>query len=877
MTRLLPDEVFYRVGEEDAGLQAKGSHGHRRNGQRIDGSSSSLTTLDSELGVDSVWDASSSSSAGEACSVRDDGDDDDGIGVGAVVFDDDDPDDSHPARAAAGGGGGGARSGGRQEDVRRRPDAPQGSVDGRHRRPVRGEELPRRSAMEVLRNFDPDLPPAGDDKEELQLWLECFAQREAVRKHQQLVEMARDRKAFDSMSMMQRHIVQWFETLRDTIESRQRDYLLNQQTNRVAHKRYGPFLCSLHPEKMAVILSQEAIAQALMHSGKNGHDGVPLVKIAASIGSAVETEVVSQRRIKERFHSGLSSAAVVADPADPTHDDPDDRLDGTEFQSGNADDDDVESKPASNDVDRWKFSASHLKLFLEDIQKIGMGKGKRAINYAIRRAKLTMNNDETWTNDDIIHLGAALLSILVDHAKVYENGKEEPAFRVEKKWSHRTSKSVSYIVLHDKLLKVFLEDDYLSWAPNTTRHMPMIVPPSDWVGPKEGGYRWLEVDLMRTHGSSVQKEALEQADLSSVCDGLNILGKTAWKINKEILDVAEYCWQNNVPIGDIPSRTDFEVPPEPVRPPRVSPEIYSDKENPDSLTAMAANRSYRESMYKRQRIHQKNMVSILVSKTHVHWDAPPHNRLFLYTKDLRSLRCSAILKLNQAVRFKDAEKIYFPYNLDFRGRACKFGPWTFIGNEFGFIRRPHFRPPSDPVPPHLSNVGSDLCRGMLKFSDAKPLGKRGLYWLKVHLANFAGKDKMSFDDRAKYTDDNMQNVRDSIKHPFSENPWWMTLDDPFQGLATCHEIVRAIDSGNPESYMCSLPVHMDGSCNGLQHYAALGRDTVGGKAVNLLEGEGPEDVCKFCPCLAFSYLRIWLSFAHHLPCESLQTLGSCMK
>lgn len=35
---------------------------------------------------------------------------------------------------------------------------------------------------------------------------------------------------------------------------------------------------------------------------------------------------------------------------------------------------------------------------------------------------------------------------------------------------------------------------------------------------------------------------------------------------------------------------------------------------------------------------------------------------------------------------------------------------------------------------------------------------------------------------------------------------------------------------------------MDGSCNGLQHYAALGRDTPGGKAVNLLEGDGPQDV-----------------------------------
>jgi DNA-directed RNA polymerase, mitochondrial len=207
-----------------------------------------------------------------------------------------------------------------------------------------------------------------------------------------------------------------------------------------------------------------------------------------------------------------------------------------------------------------------------------------------------------------------------------------------------------------------------------------------------------------------------------------------------------------------------------------------------------------------------------------------------------------MLKLKQACKFKDMEKIYFPYNLDFRGRACKFvnlhcedmsrNTLYVLTTVIAWLV------PIDPIPPHLSTVGSDLCRGMLTFAESKPLGKRGLFWLKVHLANFAGKDKMPFEKRAAYTDDNMENVRASVANPFSENPWWMTLDDPFQGLATCLEIVRALDSGDPESYECCLPVHMDGSCNGLQHYAALGRDTVGGKAVNLLESDGPQDVCK---------------------------------
>jgi len=39
-----------------------------------------------------------------------------------------------------------------------------------------------------------------------------------------------------------------------------------------------------------------------------------------------------------------------------------------------------------------------------------------------------------------------------------------------------------------------------------------------------------------------------------------------------------------------------------------------------------------------------------------------------------------------------------------------------------------------------------------------------------------------------------------------------------------------------------LPVHLDGSCNGLQHYAALGRDQFGARAVNLLPSDRPQDV-----------------------------------
>jgi len=49
-------------------------------------------------------------------------------------------------------------------------------------------------------------------------------------------------------------------------------------------------------------------------------------------------------------------------------------------------------------------------------------------------------------------------------------------------------------------------------------------------------------------------------------------------------------------------------------------------------------------------------------------------------------------------------------------------------------------------------MGADISRGLLEFSAGKPIGKEGLRWLKIHLANKMGKDKMSMADRQIYVD-----------------------------------------------------------------------------------------------------------------------------
>ena len=59
------------------------------------------------------------------------------------------------------------------------------------------------------------------------------------------------------------------------------------------------------------------------------------------------------------------------------------------------------------------------------------------------------------------------------------------------------------------------------------------------------------------------------------------------------------------------------------------------------------------------------------------------------------------------------------------------------------------------------------------------------------------------------------------------------------------ELRNALKSDDPEAYESSLPVHQDGTCNGLQHYAALGGDIRGAKQVNLDVTDRPSDVYTF--------------------------------
>ncbi|NXV61108.1 RPOM protein, partial [Molothrus ater] len=202
------------------------------------------------------------------------------------------------------------------------------------------------------------------------------------------------------------------------------------------------------------------------------------------------------------------------------------------------------------------------------------------------------------------------------------------------------------------------------------------------------------------------------------------------------------------------------------------------------------------------------------------WSKSFKHEVFLCKKkaaEMHSLRMDALYKLSIANYVRD-KVFWFPHNMDFRGRTY-------------------------PCPPYFNHLGNDVTRAILLFAEGRPLGPKGLDWLKIHLINLTGlKKKNALQERLDYANEIMEDILDSADHPLTGRKWWMDTDEPWQALACCMEIAKASRSPDPAAYISHFPVHQDGSCNGLQHYAALGRDLSGAASVNLVPCGLPQDV-----------------------------------
>lgn len=485
---------------------------------------------------------------------------------------------------------------------------------------------------------------------------------------------------------------------------------------------------------------------------------------------------------------------------------------------------------------------------------------------------LSISNLNAWPIEDKVKLGTFLIHKTIDSVK---DEKGNPIFFIEKDpvISPNSFKRSNILRVSDAFFSNIssLKSSSIS---STIRYLPMLVPPKKWNNRDYfGGYYFLQATLMR-HNSNLQVEAVKRADIPHVLEALDYVGSTPWVINKNVYNVLRELTERKMIIGEIPPYENEVI---------MSLEEYKE----------ANNTTIQREFDKFMGLYEKKYNKLLESNSEINMIPPPVKDSFEYEsffnsfleKDYKnyvsrvnkvnaeshSLRSDLAIKFDIATKYLD-ETFFFPHNMDFRGRAY-------------------------PIPPNLSHLGSDLSRSLLVFKEKKPIGKNGLRWLKVHLASLFGNNKISFDERVDWVDNNYELLLDSVNNPLDGKMWWKEAESPFQALACMHEIHNAIEVGkkhyfdnlnNSESsdstsdsthieepeaiypsfafkkplpkptllpngeldfrtvdssmYECNFPVHQDGSCNGLQHYAGLGRDYDGAVAVNLVDSDSPQDV-----------------------------------
>jgi DNA-directed RNA polymerase len=190
-------------------------------------------------------------------------------------------------------------------------------------------------------------------------------------------------------------------------------------------------------------------------------------------------------------------------------------------------------------------------------------------------------------------------------------------------------------------------------------------------------------------------------------------------------------------------------------------------------------------------------------------------------KRRKSLVLRALYTLRTAEKFKDEDAIYFPCNMDFRGRIYPIPSFNFQGD--------------------------DLTKSLILFKDAPPCKTtKDIEWLAITGANIAGHDKIAYADRVAWITRNETHILQSASDPLGYT-WWAEQDEPCQMLAFCFEWARWCEwrethQGDPSGFVTGLPSHQDGTCSGLQHFSAILRDEIGGTAVNLVPQDTPNDI-----------------------------------
>lgn len=407
-----------------------------------------------------------------------------------------------------------------------------------------------------------------------------------------------------------------------------------------------------------------------------------------------------------------------------------------------------------------------------------------------------------WPDSDVILLGSTLLEIFNESMQI----DGQPLIVKRNRLETGRSKMKAEIVATDALNE-WVEQYKEVMKGMTPNFSPCVVPPRDWTSPTDGGFHTREVSSKLTLVKTRDKKHLKRLtkeQMPAIYKAVNYLQSCKWQVNKGILSVAREIQARSLPLG-MPSTEKLEAPLCPV------PEQFQD-------------------------LRGEMLKKALTEKQYQEFTKWKRDRAMFYSSELKrggSIR-EVSATLSMANKYAEFDNIYFVYALDFRSR---------------------FNVQST----YLTPQGGDLQKALLRPSEAIPLGEEGEYWFKVQGANVWGYDKEEFDDRVSLvsTDEFKDMCLDIAADPASFVDW-VNADKPWQFLSWCFEYASFLEwceDNDPKDYKTRVIVAMDGSCSGIQHYSAMLRDEIGGKEVNLVPSDKPQDIYKAVAEVALGHME----------------------
>jgi DNA-directed RNA polymerase, mitochondrial len=311
--------------------------------------------------------------------------------------------------------------------------------------------------------------------------------------------------------------------------------------------------------------------------------------------------------------------------------------------------------------------------------------------------------------------------------------------------------------------------------------MPCLIDPDPWINAEQGGYyspQMRSTTPLILNMQDRHKKLLAGADIMPTLTAVNALQATPWRVNKPVAMTMKIAWEHNLAIG-MPATLPYEIPTCPI----------AEDQEPSELNAID-----------KAKFEDWKMEASLV-----------------YTAERE--RASKCFQLSRALRMasnlEDADAFYYVYQLCFRGRAYAASSG-------------------------MSPQGTDTAKALLQFARGLPVGDHGGFWLRVHGANVYGFDKASYADRASFIEGHRDEIVLAASDPLGHREFWTNADKPWQFLAFCFEYAGMLSEG--AAFENRLPVALDGSCNGLQHFSAILRDPIGGAATNLCQSDSPSDI-----------------------------------